>query len=71
MTTDNFRLRFLLKLIAAISQAVVGLALLGIVPGINNIDGWFARIFGPVLLATAAYQLVSLARRNAGKREAG
>ncbi|MBB3284341.1 hypothetical protein FUT87_14910 [Mitsuaria sp. TWR114] len=71
MRNDNSRFRTLLWLIGAVSQALVGLALLGIVPGANHTDGWFARFAGPVLLASAVFQLVALARGRGSRRDAG
>jgi len=68
MFSDHPRLRLLWRLVSTVSTLLVGLALLGIIPGAHNIDGWFARILGPVLLLVAVLKLIQLirhARRDA------
>ena len=68
MFSDLLRLRMLWRIVSTVCTLLVGLALMGIIPGAHNIDGWFARFFGPVLLLIAAVKLIQLirhARRDA------
>ena len=68
MFSNQLRPRMLWRIVSTVCTLLVGLALMGIIPGAHNIDGWFARIFGPVLLLVAVLKLIQLirhARRDA------